>query len=161
MVCGTEFEKEDVPKEYLYNNSYCSIECNKKYMKEYREEKKNSGKCIICGESALEDSVHCQECLDKFKEYRERYKREGKCPICGEPALEDSVCCQECMEKQKERRERLKREGKCPKCGDELPDDGRNWDEVCCPECQEKDRNNKFYGEYATREELLYGKSKG
>ena len=126
-MCGTEFEKSDVPKEYLYNHNLCSRGCNKKNQREYYEERKNSGKCPKCGEPVLEDSIYCQECLEKVKE------------------------------KMKEKYERYKREGKCPTCGYELPTDGRNWDGVYCPECQEKYRNDKFYGEYATDAEIRNG----
>ena len=138
-VCGMEFEKEDVPKEYLYDRNLCSRGCSNQYIKEYREERKKSGKCTDCGEPALEDSIRCQDCLDKQKRLNERYKREGKCPKCGDPSAQGRVLCENCLEKDAKRHqkkaEQYKEEGKCVTCGEPA-----RGDSIYCQECLEKDR---------------------
>lgn len=108
-MCGKVIKKDELPKEWMFESRYCSLKCNREYVKkryhknieESRRKKREYKKKRYY--KNIEESR--RKVRERNHKNRKRWRGEGRCPSCGNEMppgnIWDKVTCPECVERRK------------------------------------------------------------
>ena len=119
-------------------------------MQKPREERKQKGLCIYCGEKMDREGIHCTSCNKQYNTWNTEYRtiliKNSLCPQCGEQLDREGLFCSECCKnsrlKARIRNAERRALGLCVQCGEKAEED-RSYCRRCLDARMERYRKKK------------------